>query len=297
MDISTNAHLIQHYRHVAHRLESLKPEGEAWAVVALKSQEPRGNILVFPGSFNPPTLAHLAMLREARAFAERRDGQRWRVYAALSKQIVDKEAVARMTLLDRVVLLERVLARHVRHAGVLLLNRGLYVEQARGIHVAFPQVRRLSFLVGFDKIVQILDPCYYTDRDKALHELFALAGLLVAPRGRDGEHELRELLARPENRPFASFIHSLPLAERYRNISSTEAREAPTLESVPPEVRDFILRTRPYEPPLQQSDGSEHDRYAERTQALQRLLASGFAGTRDGWRRYAPHLPRSGGSE
>jgi len=197
------------------------------------------------------------------------------VYAALSRQIVDKEAVERMTQLDRVVLLERVLAQHVKHAGILLLNRGLYVEQAQGIRAAFPQVRRLRFLVGFDKLVQILDPRYYDERDSELRELFALARLLVAPRGNDGVGELNELLAREENHRFAVFVRLLPLEERYRAMSSTEAREAATLEIVPREVRDFIQRTRPYEPSVPQADGSERDFYAERTRELRGLLAPG----------------------
>ncbi|HEX7737588.1 MAG TPA: hypothetical protein VF458_22255 [Ktedonobacteraceae bacterium] len=277
MTISFNPHLLHHYKRVDRLLAGLDARQGPWAVVTPRSREARGDIIVFPGSFNPPTLAHLAMLREARAFAGRRFGGRWQVYAALSRQIVDKEAVERMTQLDRVVLLERVLARYVRHARILLLNRGLYVEQAQGIRAAFLGVRRLCFLVGFDKIVQILDPRYYAERDSALRELFALAQLLVAPRGGDGEGELRALLARPENRPFAGFIHPLPLEERYRNVSSTEAREAATLDIVPREVLDFIQHTRPYEPAARRDDGSERDLYAERTRALRALLATGYA--------------------
>ena len=212
------------------------------------------------------------MLRVGRKVANRRHGGSWQVYAALSRQIVDKEAVERMTLLDRVVLLERVLKSRVQHAGVLLLNRGLYVEQAQGIRAAFPRVRQLHFLLGFDKIVQILDPRYYTDRDRALRELFALAQLLVAPRGGDGEGELKELLARPENRSFARFIHPLPLPEKYRDISSTHARQEIRPGEVPEEARDFILRTRPYASSLFRSDGTASDLYAERTRALQELL-------------------------
>lgn len=279
MTMQIDPHLLQHYRRVQGVLASLRPQGEPWAAVSPRSRQPRGDMIVFPGSFNPPTLAHLAMLRQARTFAARHEGGHWLIYAALSRHIVDKEAVERMTLLDRVVLLERVLADHVRHAGVLLLNRGLYVEQAQGIRAAFPQVRRLRFLVGFDKLVQILDPRYYDEREQALRELFALAGLLVAPRGGDGERELRELLARTENRPFARFIRLLPLEERYRNLSSTHARLHAELDTVPREVHDFIQRARPYAPPLRQADGTERDLYAERTNVLQRLLATGSAET------------------
>lgn len=269
MSIHLASHTLRQYTRVHRLLETLNLAAEPWAVVSPGSAEPRGNIIVFPGSFNPPTTAHLAMLRQARKVASRHGGH-WQVYAALSKQIVDKETVERMTLLDRVLLLERVLKSEVKHAGILLLNRGLYVEQAMGIRVAFPGVQRLSFLIGFDKIVQILDPRYYDDREAALRELFALAQVLVAPRGRDGEHELRELLARPENQPFASNIHPLPLAAEYRDISSTQVRQGadPQLREIPAEARDFILRTRPYASP----DSTERDLYGERIRAFQELL-------------------------
>ncbi len=274
MTIHIDPHLIQHYKHVNCLLARLDLRAEPWAVVASERRELRGDIIVFPGSFNPPTLAHLAMLRSARDLAERHDGGHWRVYIALSKQIIDKETVERMTLLDRVGLLEGVLAGYVRHAGIVLFNRGLYVEQAQGIRAAFPQVQRLSFLVGFDKILQILDPRYYTERDTALRELFALARLLVAPRGGDGARELQALLARAENRPFAGFIRPIPLEERYREISSTRARAEGRLDDLPREVYDFIQRTQPYAPLLRQTDGLERDLYTSRTQALQNLLAT-----------------------
>ncbi len=262
--------ILQHYRHISCLLERLDPAAQPMALAAPGSAVPRGDSIVFPGSFNPPTLAHVAILRQARKLS----GGCWHVYAALSKYIVDKEAVERMTLLDRVVVLEGVLKNHVRDAKILLLNRGLYVEQARGIRAAFPQVRQLRFLVGFDKILQILDPRYYTDRDAALRELFALAQMLVAPRGTNGEGELKDLLARPENRPFARFIYPLPLEERFRGMSSTRARTGAEtqLDEVPEEARDFILRTRPYAPPLRRADGTEFDLYTERTQALHDLL-------------------------
>lgn len=252
---------------------SLDPARKPWAHVSPGSGTPRGNIVVFPGSFNPPTTAHIALLRQARKSVSCWGGH-WQIYAALSKQIVDKEAIERMTLLDRTVLLERVLKNEVPNAGILLLNRGLYVEQAQGIHTAFPQVHRLFFLLGFDKIVQILDPRYYTDRDTALRELFHLAHLLVAPRETAGESDLRRLLAQPENRPFAGFIHPLRLATKYLHVSSTLARQnqAETAAILPAEVRDFIARTRPYAPPFKHNNCVDY--YEERTRMLQKLLSA-----------------------
>lgn len=260
------------YQRIYNVLACLDPTASPSAFIAPGSALPRNTIVVFPGSFNPPTNAHLALLQQARKFALRQSGH-WQIYAALSKYSVDKEAVERMTLLDRVALLGRVLKDQGTSTGILLLNKGLYVEQARGIRAAFPQVRRLFFLVGFDKIVQILDPRYYTERDAALRELFSLAQLLVAPREAYGERELAELLARPENWPFASSIHALPLAERYRHISSSQIRQDTQSDNIPSLARDFIWRTHPYStPPYSTTARPQIDIYAERTRALQALL-------------------------
>lgn len=273
MKLEIDSRLLRYYGRVSRLLESLSPESLPWATCSPGSNKPSGNIIVFPGSFNPPTLAHIALLKQARNFARHQPGH-WQIYAAISKHIVDKEIVERMTLLDRIVLLEGILKDEMKHVGILLLNRGLYVEQAQGIRRAFPQVRGLYFLMGFDKIVQILDPHYYKDRESALWELFHLANLLVAPRGATSENDLQALLARPENKPFAGYIHRLPLAAHYQTISSTQIRQAqePLPGMLPTRAQDFITRTQPYTRSTNEENGLASDFYAERTRKLQSML-------------------------
>jgi nicotinic acid mononucleotide adenylyltransferase len=264
---------IEHMRSVQALLDQLDPAGPPRALVVPGSPRPRGNIIVFTGSFNPPTTAHIALMKQAQSFMRSRGPGH--LYAAMSKHTVDKENVERPTLLDRIVLLQTLVRRRLAHAGVMLFNRGLYVEQAEGIRSSFSGVRRILFLIGFDKIVQILDPHYYDDRDAALRELFNLAELLVAPRGDSGERELNELLQRPQNQQFAHYIHALPFNSAYRDISSTHvrqgARKGMNMHDVPREVRQFMSETLAYAPPLRR-DGKEIDYYGERMQYLQRLL-------------------------
>jgi nicotinic acid mononucleotide adenylyltransferase len=264
---------IEHMRRVHALLDRLDPSGPPQALVVPGSPRPRGNIVVFTGSFNPPTTAHIALMKQAQSFMRSRGPLC--LYAAMSKLTVDKEHVERPTQLDRIVLLQTLVRRRLPHAGVMLFNRGLYVEQAEGIRNSFSGVRRILFLIGFDKIVQILDPHYYDDRDAALHELFNLAELLVAPRGNAGERELNELLQQPQNQPFARYIHALPFSPAYRGISSTHVREGAgkgaNVHDVPREVRQFMRETLAYAPPLKR-DGKEIDYYGERIQYLQRLL-------------------------
>lgn len=266
---------IQRFKVIQRLLDGLDPNAQPQAVIVPGSHKPAGDIIVFPGSFNPPTNAHLAMLRQAQQFEQGHGAGR--VYAAVSKHTTDKEHVERPLLVDRLVLLEKVLQHHAPGVGTMLFNRGLYVEQAGGIRAAFPGVTRLLFLVGFDKIMQIFDPHYYTDRDAALRELFTLAEILVTPRADAGKREFRALLERPENRQFARFVHLLPLDASYRQVSSTHIRQdfAGHRQDVPPEVARFIQETGAYASPERLPNGTRRDVYGERIVAINKLLGGG----------------------
>ncbi len=196
------------------------------------------------------------------------------LYAAISKRTTDKENVDRPLMLDRIVLLDTLLKRRLPHTGIVLFNRGLYVEQAEAVRASFSAVKRLFFLLGFDKIVQILDPHYYEDRNAALKTLFSLAELLVAPRGSANTGALSDLLGQPQNQPFAAYIHALPLSSAYRDVSSSRIRQhgAEHLQDVPEEVRHFMRETHAYDLPTRQEDGAEVDYYEERVKALKALL-------------------------
>jgi nicotinic acid mononucleotide adenylyltransferase len=272
--VSISTRTLQRLKRIQVLLDRLQPETESRAYAVPGAPEPRYGVIVFPGSFNPPTTAHIALLKQAREFA--RAHEPMTLYAAFSKRTVDKEAVERPLLLDRIVLLDTILHKRLPHAGILLFNRGLYVEEAEAIQRSFPRVRRILFLLGFDKIVQILDPHYYKDRDASLSELFKRAELLVAPRGVAGEKELSELLHLPQNERFAHFIHPLPFNSAYRNVSSTTVRlgASGSASEVPQEVRQFMRETHAYTPPLKKNDGSEVDYYGLRVQYLQHLLRS-----------------------
>jgi nicotinic acid mononucleotide adenylyltransferase len=224
-----------------------------------------------PGTFNPPTGAHIALLKETYNYI-RQQHRSIRLYAAFTMHTVNKEELERPLLLDRVLLLQNVL-RRLPHTGILLINQGLYVEQAQGIRQSFPAVRHLFFLMGYDKILQVLDPRYYQDRDASLAQLFSLTQLLVVPRGNGGKQELDALLQQPQNRPFARFIHLVPFSHQYRDVSSTRVREGSPLGGLdtPREVKAFMRKTRAYAPPIQTRD-RQIDYYRQRMDVLNTLM-------------------------
>jgi nicotinamide-nucleotide adenylyltransferase len=267
--------LIQHGR-ALQRLDAVG-DGELRQLAgALPQRGARLGLLA--GSFNPPTIAHQML-----ALAGLTAGGLDQVWYTLSIHTVGKEVVTGAALDDRLLLLD-LLAEEDPRLGVLLLNRGLYVDQAKLIRAAYPTLTDLVFLVGFDKIVQVFDPRYYDDRDAELDRLFVLVTFLVAPRGDDDEADLAELLGRPENRRFAGAIRPLNLPPELRAVASSHVRVGlaaggETDETVPPGVAAFIEETGLY---------VDAGRYARR----RTLIAEAGAAAADPGANLAPYRDR-----
>lgn len=224
-------------------LQALKVNAppQAWLLSPLPIPPPE-HLGVLCGSFNPPTLAHVELADTAAAA-----GLDYVVYA-VAKVTVDKETVTGLTLEDRLLLLRACIAGQAGR-GVALVNRGLYVEQACAFRALFGSGTRLTFVVGMDKLFQVLDPSYYVDRDEALDELFSLASLMVANRGGQGRQTFAELLDRPANRAYRPHIRFLPLSESVGHVSSSNVRGAvggTSSADVPEPVARFLADTQPY---------------------------------------------------
>ena len=228
---------------------------------------------VLCGSFNPLTLAHAELAQHA-CLAFRLD----QLLYTVAKVTVEKEHVTGMGLEDRLLLLLLHVQQH-QHLGVALVNRGLYFEQAQAFQSLFDKQVELFFIVGMDKLVQILDARYYRDREAALDQLFALTSLVVANRGDMAQRAFDDLLHRPANQPYRDVIHFLPLPESVADLSSTAIRKtssAALQAQVPSEVAMFLAEARPYAAPRQfrhTEHGHEIDAYAVRLALLERLAA------------------------
>jgi len=123
---------------------------------------------VYPGSFNPPTLAHIAIAEAARS-AHDLD----HVDLTLSTVALTKEHVAVPTFEDRVFVLEQVVTGY-EWLGLVVTDSKLIVDIACGYDVV---------IMGADKWHQIQDPVFYdnspNNRDQAMS---ALPTIAVAPR-------------------------------------------------------------------------------------------------------------------
>ena len=166
----------------------------------------------YPGSFNPPTIAHIAIAAAAR---EQRSLDR--VVFVLSRSPIDKEHVDRPLFEHRVEVLHAEAARH-HWMAVEVTDDRLLVDIAHGYDV---------LVMGADKWAQINDPAYYGDdpraRDAAVSALPALA---IAPRP--------PFSVPPE--------HSLIVDAAHVIVSSSDARGGAT-EWMAPAARAFDRRS------------------------------------------------------
>jgi hypothetical protein len=114
----------------------------------------------YPGSFNPPTIAHLAI---ARAAIDQAGLQR--VDLIVSESALGKEDVAVPTIADRMAVLDAV-ASSRPWLGARLTSHRLLADIAEGYD---------ALLVGADKWAQLLDPIWYggseVERDHVLARL------------------------------------------------------------------------------------------------------------------------------
>ena len=247
-------------------------------IIGPPQTESRGDTAVIAGSFNPATNAHLSlchgMLQQANIDV---------VWFLLAIHTVDKEEITGAGLEDRLCILEMLVAARP-NVGIVLCNRGLYVEQATALrNTLVPAGRELVFAVGYDKIQQILDPRYYADREASLDQLFSLSRFLVAERGAHGVEDLVSLLEQEGNRTYRQRIMALTTLPAYHDpaLSSTGVRAANAQgagramaeQSVPGPVQAFIETTGVYASPVTLSTRDTVDRYQVRLKILEALFA------------------------
>ena len=179
---------------------------------------------VFPGAFNPPTRAHLALARAALTCVDE-------VVFVLPRVFPHKEYEG-ATLQQRVDMLRAALAREPR-CSIAATEQGLFIDIARECGAAYGPDVDLAFLCGRDAAERIVNWDY--GRPGAIAEMLRAFSLLVAVR--EGEYTPPPRLAHR--------IASLPLNEPLNDVSATLVRirvgEGQSWEHlVPAEIREQV---------------------------------------------------------
>ena len=154
----------------------------------------------YPGSFNPPTVAHLAVAEAALDV-----GSLDRIDLVVSRVALGKEGLVLPTLDDRLSVLRDVAATRP-WLGVVVSHHQLIADLAEGYD---------AVIMGADKWRQVNDARWYGDdasaRDAVLDRL---PPVLVAPRADDCLAEVDELAG----------VLLLSVAEHHRPVNATAIR-------------------------------------------------------------------------
>jgi len=195
---------------------------------------------IVSGSFDPMTLAHAAMADALARSAEL-------VLFLYSPRTLPKEAgpggdpgAALLSPRDRVASL-LAYCRSRRGRGVAVCSHGLYADQAEAAVGALPGAD-IVFGVGSDKLVQLADPKWYEDRDRALDRLLSVARVAYAVR--QGQDEPVAGVLKEMHR-WRERIQPVDLPSGLADLSSRRVREVVANggdvgDLVPSEVLPFI---------------------------------------------------------
>jgi cytidyltransferase-like protein len=164
----------------------------------------------YPGSFNPPTIGHIAIMRAALEHCELDQ-----LDVVLSRRALGKDAVERPSLDERVDVLRASVA-HLSVVDVVVTDLQLIADIAAGYDVV---------VMGADKWRQVNDVRFYDDEAHRDAAVAALPRLAIAGRGSDPV-------------PTGS---RLPI-EGLDHISSSAARSG-ALGQMTPQARSFAERT------------------------------------------------------
>jgi nicotinate-nucleotide adenylyltransferase len=181
---------------------------------------------VLPGTYNPPTRAHLALAKAALPHCDE-------VLFVLPRALPHKD-YGGVGFEDRLRLLAAAVAPHEQFAAAAS-DGGLFLEIAAECREAYGREVEIAFLCGRDAAERIIGWKYA--REEMLAEMFEQFSLLVARR--QGEYVAP--------RHLASQIRCLEIEEEWDAVSATEVRERIAAGSnwrdlVPPCISDEVLR-------------------------------------------------------
>jgi nicotinate (nicotinamide) nucleotide adenylyltransferase len=208
--------------HLRETIETLRRRKTASLRLVRKAphglRHPNGRLGVFPASFNPPTKAHVALIREAT-----RRFKLDEVLVLLDLQAMDKVMIG-ASFEDRLRMLEVLFERHST-ISIGLSNRGLFTEKLEPLRRFYPSPIRFVFMVGFDTILRVMDKKYYRNRKRSLNHLFGECEFLVANRGDHEKEAFERIFLQRGNDRYKERIHFLPLSRNLSCISSSLVRE------------------------------------------------------------------------
>ncbi|KAJ7476145.1 hypothetical protein FB451DRAFT_268350 [Mycena latifolia] len=213
---------------------------------------PSPRISVLDASFNPPTLAHLALATAPESTADA-DAHLFLLSVRNADKSLKPSDATHLQRLEMMLLLAR-----PHRAAVALIDEPTFAGKARVLRAAFPGAA-VTFLLGFDTLERVLAPRYYggeAPMAAALDAFFSPAhdnARVVCARRGSVVSEV-ETLTRAERFLADGRIVLIDIGEAEQTYSSTAVREAVARgddswkQLVTPAVAEYITQEKLYVP-------------------------------------------------
>ncbi|MDE0636458.1 MAG: nicotinate-nicotinamide nucleotide adenylyltransferase [Candidatus Poribacteria bacterium] len=230
------------YEKYSQLINELDPNAPPQVVIVHRTPDPicgSGKKLgIFSGSFNPLTVAHIKMVEEARERFQLDE-----LLLLLAKANVDKDLFG-WPLAGRILSLKRY-AEDQNNISIGISSHGRYIDKVEALKTIYPVDTEFHFIVGYDTLVRIFDPKYYTDIQTELQHLFLECRFIVANRDQVDIETIKEFLSQPAHQQYRSSVTPLRLPDFYAEVSSTEVRQriaqGDTISHlVPPVIAEFF---------------------------------------------------------
>ncbi len=231
-------------------IDGLRAEGPPQSVIVHRASRVRSSVQtlgIFSASFNPPTSAHLRMIEEADRHCRFDEILLLLAKANVDKRLFGAPLEARLLMLD-------ILARDHPTYSVGAVTHPRFIDKADAVRPHYPRETHPCFIVGYDTLIRLFDPKYYTDMPLELERLFASSRFVAANRGTHGVETIRRFIKRPECRNYAHRIDVIELDPRHAKISSSMVRDRiqrrkPIEDLVPEGVQRLIHKMGLYRSP------------------------------------------------
>ena len=198
--------------------------GSIWADENTGGELAGRKVVVLDSSFNPPTLAHLNLLRKSTALI-RFDAELLLLATEnADKGLLGNDLEARVEMMQ---LLAREAAEFANDLGVGLIRFPRFIDKARILTASTLKGCEIYFLMGSDTLVRFFDNKYYSNMEADMNEFFQTcrARILFSIRAGHSEASLTSFLQKPEVSLYGDYLHRLDLAMSDADISSTRVRQ------------------------------------------------------------------------